>query len=119
MKIVHGIEHITLTSTIGIVNKARKCNWVCGVSLDCFLEHAKFQHGQVFQGANDFPDNDSFMIYATDKNVTDHTDICSEARAANKKERVKRNKAEWLSRKKDSKRAAKRYMEELKANLTP
>ena len=76
--------------------KARRCNFVCSISLACFVKHANREHGEFFDGrSSSFEDHEFFnlVIINPKKKETMHNKTCdleSEIGNSKKKRQIKR-----------------------------
>ena len=63
------------------------CEWVCGVSFDCYLEHSKHDHGENFQTGADtiFSPENGFHLVPIESDHKIHTEACVDSRELHKK----------------------------------
>jgi hypothetical protein len=101
---VHKIPNVFL-SCMEIVNE-KVCEFFCGKTLNCFIEHMKQVHDEKFKGGAEyvFDDLSGFKLLTNGDTVRSHTEVCSIAREERRKEKVKECKERYVRKHKVEKK---------------
>ena len=75
MSATHGLGRLTILCTLGV---SCKMNWFCSLSLDCFLEHAKKEHGEfnLYGSETNCKPEDGFRFCELEIVYEKHSEIC-------------------------------------------
>jgi hypothetical protein len=89
---VHDIHNVSI-----YCSKTVDCGFHCSFSLDCFLEHSKSLHNNLFeQGANSvFDSSIGFNLLVSNITGRNHTEVCQNAREKRRKEQMRMAKLKW------------------------
>jgi hypothetical protein len=105
---VHNILNVSISCSKTLENRDT-CDFHCSFSLDCFLEHSKCFHNNLFEeGANsifDFPSGFNLLVSTTTGRI--HTEVCQNAREKRRKEKMREAKVKWSMKQVTAKRKAK------------
>ena len=101
---VHQIPNVFIFCTSVVNDKV--CEFLCGKSLDCFIEHMKQVHDEKFKDGAEYAFNESngFKLVSNGDPIRSHTEVCSIAREERRKEKVKECKARYVSKLKAEKK---------------
>ena len=71
----HGFGPLSILCTLGV---SCEMNWFCSHSLDCFLEHAKKEHGEFYNDGckTKFKPEDGFRFCELEIEYEKHSEIC-------------------------------------------
>jgi hypothetical protein len=93
---VHDILNVSISCSKTLENRDT-CDFHCSFSLDCFLEHSKSLHNNLFEkGANSIFDSSSgFNLLVSNTTGRIHTEVCQNAREKRRKEQIRVAKVKW------------------------
>jgi hypothetical protein len=97
---VHDILNVSISCSKTLENRDT-CDFHCSFSLDCFLEHSKSLHNNLFEkGANSIFDSSSgFNLLVSNTTGRIHTEVCQNAREKRRKEQMRVAKVKWSKKK--------------------
>jgi hypothetical protein len=99
----HGIPNVSISCTEKVSGK--DCGFYCGKTLDCFLEHMKVVHYEMFRDGTDsiFDDFNGFELLVNEDTVRSHTEVCSIVMEERRKEKLRECKDRWVKKYKSKK----------------
>jgi hypothetical protein len=98
---VHDIHNVSISCSKTLENRDT-CDFHCSFSLDCFLEHSKSLHNNLFEkGANSvFDSSIGFNLLVSNTTGRIHTEVCQNAREKRRKEQMRMAKLKWSKKSK-------------------
>ena len=95
----HNISNVSISCTETLEN-GDTCDFHCSSSLDCFLEHSKYFHNELFEEGVDtiFDLFNGFNLLVSSTTGRNHTEVCQNAREKRRKEKMREAKVRWSAK---------------------